>query len=323
MRAAVYTQRGPAREVLRVVELPDPTPGPGEVRVRVRVSGVNPTDWKSRQGDGPVAGGWQIPNQDGAGDIDAVGEGVDPGRLGERVWVYHAAAGRPTGTAAAYTCVPSEQAVPLPDIVTYAQGAGLGIPYVTAHRCLFADGPIEGRCVLVTGGAGAVGHAAVQLARLAGARVLTTVSSPDKAQVAATARPAAILNYRDADFVDQLRRAAPDGVDRVIEVALGANLEASLSVLAPHGTIVSYASEAHDPVIPERRLMTGNVTIRFVLVYNLTPAMIADAVAAISAALAEGELVPLPEQHFSLEEIAAAHDAVESGAVGKVLVDVG
>jgi NADPH2:quinone reductase len=318
----VYTERGPAAEVLRVVDVPDPVPGPGEVRVRLRASGVNPTDWKSRQGGGAPPAGWQIPNQDGAGEVDAVGEGVDPGRVGQRVWVHLAAAGRPNGTAATYTCVPAEAARPLPDGVSYGEGAGLGIPFVTAHRCLFADGPISGRRVLVTGGAGAVGHAAVQLARLAGARVLTTVSSSDKAAVAATAGPHAIVNYRAPDFLERLQAAAGDGVDRVVDVALGANLEASLAVLRPHGVIVSYASENPDPVLPTRRLMTGNVTIRYVLVYGLTPAMLDAAVVAIGDALAAGELRGLPERHFALEDIAQAHDAVEAGAVGKVIVDI-
>ncbi len=322
MQAAVYRVRGPARDVLRVVEMPDPEPGPGEVRVRVRVSGVNPTDWKTRQGEGPVTGGWQSPGQDGAGEVDAVGEGIDPRRVGERVWVYLAAAGRPYGTAATYTCVPAAQAVPLPSNVSYSQGAGFGVPFITAHRCVFADGPVDRCRVLVTGGAGAVGHAAVQLARLAGAEVITTVSSPDKAAVASTAAPRVILNYRDPDYDARLRHEAPSGVDRVVEVALGANLEASLAVLVPHGVIVTYASEAEDPRLPVRRLMTGNVVVRYVLIYNLLPPMLSEAVRTISAAAAAGSLRALPEHHFPLGEIAGAHEAVESGVLGKVLVDV-
>jgi NADPH2:quinone reductase len=247
---------------------------------------------------------------------------VDPRRVGERVWVYFAAAGRPNGTAATYTCVPAAQAVLLADTASYSQGAGLGIPFITAHRCLFADGSIEGRCTLVTGGAGAVGHAAVQLARLGGARVITTVSSPAKASVASSAEPHLILNYRQDDFVDRLRAETAGGVDRVVEVALGANLQATLAVLAPHGVIVSYASEAEDPRLPVRRLMTGNVVVRYVLVYTLSPSMIGDAVRTISAALAAGSLRALPEQHFPLDEIAAAHDAVEAGFLGKVIVDI-
>jgi len=188
MRAAIYERRGPAEDVLRVVDLDDPVPDDGEVRVRVAVSGINPTDIKSRMGKSSGMGGasdplaWprQIPHQDGAGIIDAVGAGVDPGRVGEPVWLYHAAAGRPTGTAAQYVCVPSAQAIRLPAGIPMGQAAGIGIPFITAHRCLFADGDVSGLTVLVTGGAGAVGNAAVQLARWRGARVLTTVSSDEK-----------------------------------------------------------------------------------------------------------------------------------------------
>jgi NADPH2:quinone reductase len=183
MRAAVYRRHGPAAEVLGVEELDQPQPGPGEVRVRVAVSGVNPTDWKSRQGASPepVAGGFQVPNQDGAGVIDEVGSGVDPARVGERVWLYFAAWRRPYGTAAEYTVVPAHRAVPLPESAGLDLGASLGIPAMTAHRCLFADGPVDGRTVLVAGGAGAVGHFAIELACAAGATVISTVSSGEKA----------------------------------------------------------------------------------------------------------------------------------------------
>jgi NADPH:quinone reductase len=321
MRAAVYSSRGAAADVLRVTDVDDPHPKPGEVRVRLRVSGVNPTDWKSRSA-GPELAAPQIPNQDGAGDVDEVGEGVDERRIGERVWVYHAAAGRPNGTAAQYTCVPADQAVLLPEEVPYEQGAGLGIPYLTAHRCLLADGPVDGRVVLVTGGAGAVGAAAIQLGAWLGAHVVATVSSAEKAAIARASGAAAVVNYREPDAVDRLREAAPGGVDRVVEVALGANLETTLAILAPHGVVVSYASEATDPTVPVRRLMTGNATLRFVLVYNLTPAMLEHGVSDVTAALRAGALRPLPEHRFALEDIAAAHDAVEGGAVGKVLVEI-
>jgi NADPH:quinone reductase len=322
MQAAVYHERGPARRVLELVEIPDPIPAPGEVRVRVRVSGVNPTDWKVRSAGPPVPAAGQIPNQDGAGDIDLVGAGVDPSRIGERVWVYHAAAGRPNGTAAEYTCVPTEQAVPLPGGVSYAQGAGLGIPYITAHRCVFADGPVTGRRILVTGGAGAVGNAAIQLAAWGGADVLATVSSADKGSLASAAGARDVFDYRAADHVERVCAAAPAGVDRVIDVAIGTNLEADLQVLAPHGVVVAYASDAADPTLPVRGLMVNNAMLRFVLVYNLAPSMIMNAVTDITRALRAGALVPLPELHFPLHEIVAAHEAVERGVVGKVLVDI-
>lgn len=324
MKAAVYRQRGAAHDVLTIEELPDPTPGRGEVRVRVHASGVNPTDWKSRSGDAPMTVEYQIPNQDGAGVIDAVGDGVDESRIGERVWLFHAAWNRVNGTSAEYTVVPSGQAVRLPDSATFNQGAGLAIPYITAYGCLYLDGPIAGKSVLIAGGAGAVGHAAIELAKFDGAHVITTVSSPEKAELARAAGADVIVNYRDADAIDQIKAAAPGGVDRVIEVALGANIELDLSVLRPAGSIITYAAEpTGDPQLPVRRLMTDNVTLHFILVYNFTQTQIDDAVAGVSKALAAGALTPLPETHFTLDQIAQAHEAVEAGITGKVIVDIG
>ena len=324
MRAAVYTERGPAAQVLSVVEVARPEPGPGEVLVRVRWSGVNPTDWKARAGSGAVSFPYQVPGQDGAGDVEAVGPGVDAARVGERVWVYHAADLRQHGTSAQYTVVPAEQAVRLPDTVTYEQGAGLGIPYVTAHFCVLGDGPVDGRTLLVTGGAGAVGSAAIQLARWAGAeRVLATVSTPAKGELATASGADVVLGYRGDGFLAALAAAAaPDGVHRVVDVALGANLDADLSVLRTGGTIVTYASEDADPVVPTRRLMTENVTLRFVLVYTLAPSQLAHAVRDITSALEDGALHELPRHVFGLDDVAAAHDAVQAGAVGKVLLRV-
>lgn len=323
MKAAVYRQRGAAQHVLTVEELPDPMPGPGEVRVRVHASGVNPTDWKSRSADLPMAFEYQIPNQDGAGVIDAVGEGVDAGRVGERVWLFHAALNRVNGTAAQYTVIPSDQAVPLPEAVSFSQGAGLAIPYITAYGCLYLDGPIKDRTILIAGGAGAVGHAAIELAKFDGANVITTVSSPEKAELAKAAGADVVVNYRDADAIDQIKAAAPSGVDRIIEVALGANLDVDLAVLKPAGSIITYAAEpTGDPHIPVRRLMTDNVTLHFILVYNFTQTQIDDAVAGVSKALAAGALTPLPEVHFTLDQTAQAHLAVEGGATGKILIDL-
>ncbi len=194
MLAAVYRRPGGA-DVLSVEEVQTPEPGPGEVRVRLRVAGVNPTDWKSRTRTPPE--GFQVPGQDGAGEVDAVGPGVDPGRVGERVWVWFAAArGRRWGTAAQWTVVSARQAVPLPDGVPLELGAGLGIPAMTAHQCLFVDGPLDGATVLVAGGAGAVGNAAVALAARAGARVVATASTPDKADLARAAGAHAVVDYR-------------------------------------------------------------------------------------------------------------------------------
>jgi len=320
MRAALYDRHGPAREVLRVEEIERPEPGPGEVRVRIEASGVNPTDWKSRGGGTPrPLDGFQIPQHDGAGVIDAVGEGVDSGRNGQRVWLWLAAASRRWGTAAQWSVVPEHQAVPLPDGASAELGASLGVPAMTAHRCLFADGPIDGKNVLVAGGAGAVGHFAIELAKRAGARVVTTVSGPRKAELAAKAGADLVVNYRDADAADQIRSFA-DRIDRVIELALGANLQLDLAVTGPHAQIVTYAAEAADPVLPVRACMTANLTLRFVLVYGVPRAALDQAASDITAALAAGALTELPVTRFALDDIAAAHEAVEAGAVGKVIV---
>ena len=244
MKAALYSRSGPAAEVLRVEEVDRPQPGPGEVLVRVRASGVNPTDHKARSGAVPrPINGFQVPHQDGAGIIEAVGAGVNPGRVGERVWLWLAAAGRQWGTAAEWTVVPERQAVPLPDGASFDLGASLGVPAMTAHYCVFSDGPVTGQTVLVAGGAGAVGHFSIELAKRDGARVVATVSSPEKAALAEKAGADLVVNYRSPDAAQQVRAFAP-AVDRVIEVALGANLALDLALARPGTTIVTYAAEA-------------------------------------------------------------------------------
>jgi NADPH2:quinone reductase len=324
MRAALYDRHGSTREVLRVENIERPEPGPGEVRVRVEVSGVNPTDWKSRSGATPrPIDEFQIPHHDGAGVIDAVGEGVDPGRIGQRVWLYMAAGGRRWGTAAEWTVVPEHAAVPLPDSASAELGASLGVPAMTAHRCLFADGPVDGKTVLVAGGAGAVGHFTIELAKRAGARVIATVSGPHKAELAAKAGADLVVNYREPDAAEQVSSfAGPGGVDHVVEVALGANLQLDLAVVRrPDARIVTYAADAADPVLPVRACMTANVVLRFVLLYGVPPDALSQAARDISAALADGALTELPVIRYPLDEIAAAHEAVEGGAViGKVLI---
>jgi NADPH:quinone reductase len=322
MRAALYDRTGPAGHVLRIADVPRPEPGPGEVRVRIHVSGVNPTDWKSRAGATPrPITQFQIPNHDGAGVIDAVGEGVDPGRVGQRVWVWLAAAGQRWGTAAEWTVLPGERAVPLPDDVSLDLGASLGVPAMTAYRALFADGPLDGKTVLVAGGAGAVGHFAIELAKRAGAGVVSTVSNEQKAGLAAQAGADLVVNYTDTDAVDQVRAFAPR-FDRIVEVALGANLELDLGVSGPQTVVVTYAADGPDPVLPIRACMSANVTLRFILLYGVPGAAQQQAVAGITAALEEGALTSLPVHRFPLDDVVAAHDAVEGRAVGKVLIDL-
>ena len=321
MLAAYYEQRGNS-DVLTVGEIPTPGPGVGEVRVRLQVAAVNPTDWKSRAHVAPMDFALQVPGQDGAGVIEAVGPGVDIGRIGERVWVYHAAFGRQYGTAAQFTVVPARQAVPIPDGIDIDQAAALGIPYLTAYGCLFADGPIDGQTVLVHGGAGAVGHAAVQLARRGGAHVIATVSSATKGEIAAEAGAHVVVDYTAEGAVDAIKSAARAGVDRIIEVDLTRNLDLDMAVMVPGGVIVTYAADAADPTVPVRTLMTRNATLRFILVYGFPPALLAAGIAEVTAALGAGDLTPLPVVRFPLADIAAAHDAVQSRTPAKVLVDL-
>ncbi len=320
MRAAIYRSYGTGADVLRVAEVERPEPGPGEVRVKIELSGVNPTDWKSRSGGTPrPIDEFQIPHHDGAGVIDAVGEGVAAARIGQRVWTWMAAAGNRYGTAAEWSVLPSRQAVALPDSASAELGACLGVPALTAHRCLFADGPVEGKSVLVAGGAGAVGHFAIELAKFSGARVAATVSGPAKGELAARAGADLVVNYRDADAAERLRAFAPQ-LDRIVELALGANLELDLQLSGPQTHIVTYAAEQADPVLPVRACMNANVSLRFMLLYTVPAAAQDQAVADIRRALAAGALTALPVTRFPLDQIVAAQQAVQDGAVGKVLV---
>lgn len=322
VRAALYDRLGSARDVLRVAEVDCPEPGRGQVRVRLQFSGVNPTDWKIRSGATPrPIETFQIPNQDGAGVIDAVGDGVDAARIGQRVWVWFAAVGQRWGTAAEWTVVAEERAVRLPDSVSMELGASLGVPAITAHRCLFADGPVEGLTVLVSGGAGAVGHFAIELAQNAGARVVSTVSSEQKAELAYRAGADLVVNYVAPDAVDQIR-AFGERVDRIVEVALAANLELDLAIAGPQTVISVYAVDGPDPTLPIRACMTANVTMRFIQVYGLAPLDLQRASHDVAVALKDGALSELPIHRYSLEDIVAAHEAVEHRALGKVLVDL-
>lgn len=304
--------------------------------MRVVVSGVNPTDWKSRRsGSGADA---SVPNQDGAGVIDAVGEGVDAFAVGDRVWLAIAAWERPlSGTAQEFTIALAERVFPLPDEAGFDVGASLGVPAVTAHRALtVADGgptrlhpgALDGRVVLVAGGAGAVGHAAIQLARWAGATVIATVSSDEKGRLASSAGAHHVVDYKAADAADQIRGVAPQGVDQVVEVAIGANDELNHAVLKPRATIAMYANDGGVPFAPDiRRSMTLNIRYQFVLLYTVGMDAIAAAAEDINAAVRDGALpvgeqAGLPLHRFGLEQTAAAHEAVESGIVGKVLIDV-
>jgi len=338
MKAMVYRQTG-GPEVIVAEDIEIPKPGPGEVLVRMAISGVNPTDWKTRQGDGSGAApddGWQIPDHDGAGRIVEVGDGVDPGRVSERVWLWLAAYQRPWGTAAEFTVVPASQAVPLGS-ASYELGASLGVPFITAHRALtvgatvpdrLGPGTLSGRTVLVQGGAGAVGNAAIQLARWAGAIVIATVSSPEKARLAEDAGSRHVLDYRRQDIVAEVRKIAPNGVDVIVEVNAVENAATDVAVLGLHGTVVLYAATADESLtIPIRPMMTIGARWQFVLLYTETAESKAAAVEDLQAAVAERAVrvddeAGLPLHRFDLNHTGSAHAAVAAGAVGKVLITI-
>jgi len=343
MRAIVYNRTG-TPDVLELVEREVPEPGPGEVRVRVAVSGVNPTDWKSRAGSGPgqaLPYPEVTPNQDGAGTIDALGDAVGELyprlRVGDRVWTYLSQYQRTTGTAQEFVVLPGDRVVILPDGVSFDVGASLGVPAMTAHRALtlaeggpsrLSAGALEGRTVLVAGGAGAVGHAAIQLARWAGATVITTVSSDDKATLARAAGAQHVVNYRTSDAAAEIRAKAPDGVNIVVEVAPGPNAALNLAVLANHGAVAVYANNGGDEVtLPIRDHFARNICYQFLLLYTVGADALAVAAEDITLALrdgvlAVGEEAGLPLVRFPLAQTGEAHAAVEDGAVGKVLIDV-
>lgn len=339
MRAITYSQPGPS-SVLELGEREVAEPGAGEVRVRIVVSGVNPTDWKSRKGSStiPLEPQLTVPNQDGSGIVDAVGPGVTGFAPGDRVWLGISGWQRPLGgTAQEYTIALAERVFPLPAEAGFDIGASLGVPAVTAHRALtvgelmpsrLSRGSLTGKTVLVAGGAGAVGHAAIQLASWAGATVITTVSSSAKAALTQDAGAHHAVNYRDADAAEQIRALAPEGIDHVVEVAAGANSALDVAVVKPLATIASYANDGGGAVtIDVGASMRLNVRYQWVLIYTMGAEAWAAAGADIAAALRDNALpvgvgAGLPVQRFPLEQTAAAHDAVEGDAIGKVLIDV-
>ncbi len=326
MRAAYYESVGPASDVLRVGERPTPTPGTGEVRIRIHASGVNPSDVKARAGArGALAYPYVIPHSDGGGVIESVGGGVDPIRIGDRVWTWNAAWKRPFGTCAEFVCLPSEQAITLPSNTDFDGGACLGIPAMTACHATLGDGPLAGKTVLVTGGAGAVGHYAIQFAKWTGARVIATVSGAAKSARATSAGADHVINYREQDVVASVKElTAGGGVDRIVEVEFGGNLAVSHQVLKVGGVIATYGSTAvPTPQLPFYPMMFNHTTVHMLLVYLLTTAQRERACGLINEALAAGILKNHIGARFALADIAQAHVAVESGSViGNVVVTV-
>jgi NADPH2:quinone reductase len=330
MKAAWFERRGPAREVLTVGQMAQPEPGPGEVRVRIAVSGVNPSDVKGRgvrRGNAQMAFPRIVPHQDGSGIIDRVGPGVAANRVGERVWLYMSQYGRPFGTAAEYAVVPAERAVALPDVADFSAGACLGVPAMTAHYTLFGDGPINGKTVLVHGGAGSVGFYAVQLAKLGGAsHVTATVSRDEQAAQAKLAGADAIINYKLDNVADRILSVAETrlGVDRIIDVSFGANISVDVAVIARNGTIAAYGSDAvPEPMLPFHAFSQKDTRLRMVLIYQAPQAAREAAARDINGLLAANSLKHQYSARYALEQIVPAHEAVESGkGIGKVLIDI-
>ena len=327
MKAVWYERLGPAAEVLQYGDLPDPQAQPGEVRVRVAASGVNPSDAKTRAGVSkrPTMFPRIVPHSDGAGVIDEVGQGVSQSRIGERVWLYNAQWERPFGTAAELVALPTELAIPLPKDVGFAEAACLGIPAMTAHRCALGGGRVAGKTVLVTGGAGVVGHYAIQLAKWSGATVITTVSSAAKAEHARSAGADFVIDYKREPVAERiLELTANRGVDRIVEVELGGNLPVTARVLKPGGVVSAYASMgAREPVLPVYPLMARNTTIDMVLVYTMADEAKRRAIDDITAWLATGRATFAIAARYPLGRLAEAHDAALRGdKIGQVIIEI-
>jgi NADPH2:quinone reductase len=326
MRAAYYTQLGAARDVLRLGEVDTPWPGAGEIRVRVHVSGVNPSDWKARlrgRGAGlpfPLI----IPHSDGAGIIDAVGEGVEAHRVGQRVWVLNAQWQRPFGTAAEYVVLPQKYVIPLPDGIDLADGACFGIPFLTAQRAITFDGAVTGQTLLIVGGAGAVGHHAIQVAKAKGARVLTTVSSPEKAVYVRAAGADEVINYRSEEVARRIAELTNGrGADRIIELNLSANAPLYDRILAPGGTVIIYGTEAPMASVPAQAFIARGATLKWFIVYDLADTDREAGVADLHRMLAAGTLQTTIAARFPLDDIVAAHEMVEAARhIGNVVVDI-
>ncbi len=324
MRAAFYAAQGPARSVLRIGEIPTPVPGPGEVLVRLRVSGVNPSDWKSRGGSRPMSEPLVVPHSDGAGEIEAVGAGVPNTRVGERVWTWNGQWKRASGTAAQYIALPATQAVRLPDDLDFAAGACLGIPALTAMQAVRLAGAAPGTTMLVHGGAGGVGHYAIQFARARGARVLTTISGDAKAAHARLAGAEETINYRTEDVgarVAALTGGA--GVDAVIDMDLAANAHLIPRVLRPHGTVVVYGTGSVEATIPGLWMMLSTITMRMFMVYELSRQDREAGLADLDRLLRGQGLIHAIGRRLPLDAIADAHEAMEKGQImGNVVLDI-
>ena len=324
MRAAWFDSFGSAKDVLNVGDRDTPTAGPGEVLVRLHTSGVNPSDVKKRAGSFPglLDDGFVIPNSDGAGSIEAVGDGVDQSRVGQRVWVYQAQYARRFGTAAEYVAIDASRAPALPDNTAFDIGACLGIPAMTAHRTVFADGDVAGQTILVTGGAGRVGHYAIQWAQQAGATVIASASNADDALSCEKAGAAQVINHREDDVVGQIM-AASNGqpIDRVIDVEFGGNLPTTVEVLKIGGVIATYAStQVPEPRLPFFSMMYKDMTVRTIIVYAMPESAKQQAIVDIDKALRADSLQHRIAATLPLSEIAASNELVEQGSIRGAVV---
>jgi len=324
MRAAYYEKNGSAREVLRIGEIETPTAGPGEVRIRVATSGVNPSDINARRGTSrKIAYPRVIPHSDGAGEIDQVGVGVDQSRIGERVWIWNGQWQRPFGTCAEYIVLPAAQAVPLSQQLTLEAGACLGIPAMTAAYTVALTGAAPSTTLLIAGGAGAVGHSAIHLAKARGAQVVTTVSSAAKADLAHKAGADHVINYKSENIADSVAAIAKGGVDAIIEVNFAANAKLLPAVLQPKGTVVIYGAGGFEVQMPAFFCMVNAIAIRFVNAYVLSENERAAALAEIASLTDTDRLIHNVALNLPLADVAKAHEAVEQGtACGNVVVQL-
>jgi len=326
MRAAWYTELGETF-VLNVGEQPLPDPQPGEIRVRLATSGVNPSDWKARKRgrDGTIPFPLIIPHSDGAGIIDAVGHNVDASRVGQRVWVMNGQWKRPLGTAAEAICLPEKYVVPLLDGVDMAEAACFGIPFLTAHRAVMYDGPVTGKTILISGGAGAVGHHAIQIAKHFGARVLTTISSDEKAAYAKAAGADEAINYRTEDVARRVQDMTGGlGADRIVELNISENAPLYDRILAPRGVAVIYGTVALTAEVPAQAFIPRGAELKWFIVYELLDADRALGIAALNEMLAAGSLKTTIAARFPLDDIRAAHSMVERAQhMGNVVLDIG
>ena len=325
MRAAYYERNGPAREVLKLGELDEPRPGPGEVRIKLKTSGVNPSDVKSREGrTRKIAFPRVIPHSDGAGDIDMVGGGVSPSRVGERVWLWNGQWKRAFGTCAEYVTLPSAFAVKMPAHTSYEAGACLGIPAMTAYHAVATANANAASTILVSGGAGGVGHYAIQFARARGSVVIATVSSDAKAKVARAAGADHTINYKTEDVGAQVKDLTDGaGVDAVIEMDIAANAKLYPGILHPRSNVVVYGTGSLEATIPSQFLLTNQISIKYIFVYELTVEERAAAVGAINRMLEDKTLINNVALTMPLKDIVPAHEAVEQGkAIGNVVVSI-